>query len=185
MGYKAFYRIVVILLCMSAIGVAMAAKPYSEKEKIKLADIARQRYNETRMDGASIYRYKGRNVLIVITEVKKSPNSQRVGQVKASRLAGEFLQGATNKSLTVYEVSEGNSYSFQDEGTEKSSTSGNLSGESITQTTGDFTTTETHETFSDKIIQSSITQVGHIEPLCTINATGGYITFAYFMILNK
>ena len=161
------------------------SKPLSEKDRQKLADIARRQYEQTMMYGASMYKFKGRNILLVIVDVKKSTNAQRVGQVKASRLAGEFLQDATNKSITVYDVREGNAYSFQDEGSERSTTSGILSSGNISQSTEDFTTTATHETFSDRIIQSSITRVGHIEPLCRIGTEDNDITFAYFMIVER
>lgn len=173
------------VVLISCLGLYASTNPLSEKDRTKLADIARHQYDLTMMDGATIYKFKGRDILLVITEVKKSPNAQRVGQVKASRLAGEFLQSATNKSISVYEVSEGGSYSFQNESSELSSTSGSISGGTLSQSTGDFTTTETKESFSDKIIQSSITQVGHIEPLCRIGAEGNNIIFAYFMILQK
>ena len=175
--------IVMCAVCCTA--VCAKTKPLSDKDRTKFAEIARNHYAATMMDGASVYRFKGREILLVIVEVKKSPNAQRVGQVKASRSAGEFLQSATNKSVTVYAVSEGNSYSFKDKGEESSSTSGTNVSDRITQGTSDLKTTETEETFSDKIVQNSLTRVGHIEPLCRLGAEGGNVTFAYFMILEK
>lgn len=164
---------------------AVGAKPLSENDRVKLADVARRHYDATMMDGASVYRFKGRDILLVIVEVKKSPNAQRVGQVKASRAAGEFLQSATSKSVTVYEVSEGNSYSFTDSSEEHGSSSGAIVSDKIDQEMADITTTETQEQFSDKIVQSSLTRVGHIEPLCRLGADSGNVTFAYFMIIEK
>lgn len=175
-----------ILMCaVCSIAVCAKSKPLSEKDRTKFAEIARSHYAATMMDGASVYRFKGREILLVIVEVKKSSNAQRVGQVKASRAAGEFLQSATNKSVTVYAVSEGNSYSFKDKGEENSSTFGTNVSDRITQGTSDLKTTETEETFSDKIVQNSLTRVGHIEPLCRLGADGGNVMFAYFMILEK
>ena len=156
---------------------AQASKPLSEKDRAKLAEIARLRYEASGMDGTSLYRFNGRDILIVITEVKKGANAQRVGQVKASRSAGEYLQSATNHSVTVCEVSEGNSYSLKDKST--------VSGSSISQNTSDYSFNETEESVSDKIVQSSITRVGHIEPLCNISQVGNNIVLAYFMILEK
>lgn len=175
-----------ILMCaVCSIAVCAKSKPLSEKDRTKFAEIARSHYAATMMDGASVYRFKGREILLVIVEVKKSSNAQRVGQVKASRAAGEFLQSATNKSVTVYAVSDGSSYSFKDKGEENSSTSGTNVSDRITQGTSDLKTTETEETFSDKIVQNSLTRVGHIEPLCRLGADGGNVTFAYFMIIEK
>ena len=186
MSTKIIFRVALALvLMMSCAGGALAAKPLSEKDRAKLAEVARNQYNLSMMDGASVYRFNGRDILLVITEVKKSPNAQRVGQVKASRLAGEFLQSATNKSVTVYEVSEGNAYAFSDKATENTTTQGSETGDRISQSTSDTTTTTTEETFNDKIVQSSLTRVGHIEPLCLIRADGNSVTFAYFMNIQK
>ncbi len=175
----------IIMCAVCCIAVSAKTKPLSEKDRVEFASIARTHYAATMMDGASIYRFKGRDILLVIVEVKKSPNAQRVGQVKASRAAGEFLQSANNKSVTVYAVSDSNSYSFKDKSEESSSTSGTNVSDRITQGTSDLKTTETEETFSDKIVQSSLTRVGHIEPLCRLGAEGGGITLAYFMIIEK
>lgn len=181
--FKFFTCIIFCVLCGPF--ASAKSKPFTEKDRLELSDIARSHYNMTMMDGASVYRFKGRDILLVIVDVKKSPNAQRVGQVKASRAAGEFLQSATNKSVTVYGVSEGNSYSFKDKGEEKSSTSGTNVSDRITQGTSDVKTTETEETFSDNIVQNSLTRVGHIEPLCRIGAEGNNITLAYFLVIEK
>ncbi len=141
---KQTYISILTILVVMTIGVMNAdAKPLTENDRLQLADIARRHYETTMMDGASVYRFKGRDILLITTEVKKSPNAQRVGQVKASRAAGEFLQSATNKSVTVYEVSEGNSYSFKDKSEEHGSTSGTTVSDEIEQGTADMATTET------------------------------------------
>lgn len=185
--HTALRRFVSCLILCAICGMTAYAgsKPLSDKDRTKLAAIARNHYAATMMDGASVYRFKGRDILLVIVEVKKSTNSQRVGQVKASRAAGEFLQSATNKSVTVYEVSDGSSYSLKDTGEEHGSSSGSTVGNKISQETSDMTATATEEQFSDKIVQSSMTRVRHIEPLCRLGAEGNNVIFAYFLILEK
>ncbi len=168
-------RLLTCIMLFLVCGIGVCAKPLSEKDRLKLADIARNNYAVTAMDGASVYRFKGEDILLVTVEVKKSPNAQRIGQVKASRLAGEFLQTAQNKSVTVYEVSDLNSYSLEDKG--------EVSGR-VSQQTSDQSTMSTEENFSDKIIQSSITRVGHIEPLCRVGVQGNNIVFSYFLIIE-
>lgn len=175
----------IILCAICGMTAYAGSKPLSDKDRTKLAAIARNHYAATMMDGASVYRFKGRDILLVIVEVKKSTNSQRVGQVKASRAAGEFLQSATNKSVTVYEVSDGSSYSLKDTGEEHGSSSGSTVSNNISQDTSDITATAIEEQFSDKIVQSSMTRVGHIEPLCRLGTEGNNVTFAYFLILEK
>lgn len=174
-----------VILCLTCGSAVFAEKPLSEKDRLQLSDIAKRHYEATMMEGASVFRFKGRDILVVIIEVKKSPNAQRVGQVKSSRSAGEFLQSATNKSITVYEVSDGSSYSMQDRATERGSSSGAVVSDNISQGTSDITTMETEEHFSDEIVQSSMTRVGHIEPLCRLSADGTTLTFAYFLVLEK
>lgn len=161
------------------------AKPLTEKDRLKLAEVARTHYDMIMMEGASIIKFKGRDILLVIVDVKKTPNSQRVAQVKASRMAGEFLKEATNKSVTVYSLLDDNSYSLKDKSEELGSTSGSIIDDNISQTTKDMTTTSTEEYFSDKIIQSSNSRVKHIEPLCRISDNASNITFAYFLVIEK
>ena len=181
MATKNFFRVVIALvLMMGWAGEILAAKPLSEKDRAKLAEVARNQYNLSMMDGASVYRFKGRDILLVITEVK----NVRVGQVKASRLAEEFLQSAKNRSVTVYEVSDGSSYDFSDRASENTTTQGTLTGDRVSQSTSDMTTTTTEETFTDKIVQSSLTRVGHIEPLCRIGAEGTNMIMAYFLVIK-
>lgn len=185
--YTALRRFVscIILCAICGMTAYAGSKPLSDKDRTKLAAIARNHYAATMMDGASVYRFKGRDILLVIVEVKKSTNSQRVGQVKASRTAGEFLQSATNKSVTIYEVSDGSSYSLKDTGEEHGVSSGSTVSNNISQNTSDMTATATEDQFTDKIVQSSMTRVGHIEPLCRLGAEGNNVIFAYFLILEK
>lgn len=74
---------------------------------------------------------------------------------------------------------------MQDRATEQGSSSGAVVSDNISQDTSDITTMETEEHFSDKIVQSSMTRVGHIEPLCRLSADRTTLTFAYFLVLEK
>lgn len=181
-----FKLLTCIIFCVLwGLSASAKSKPLSEKDRLQLTVIARNHYNMTEMDGASVYRFKGREILLVIVDVKKTPNAQRVGQVKAARTAGEFLQSATNESVTVYEVSEDDSYAFKDKSVEYGSTSGTTVSDRMEQGTSDITATATQETLSDKIVQSSITRVGHIEPLCRVSAEGNHIVLAYYLVMEK
>ena len=86
----------VIVGCVLLFGFA-CAQSLSESAQARLTNTVRQQYARTMMEGASMHKVSGQHVLVVLVSVKKSPNMQRVAQVKASRVAGEYLKGATNK----------------------------------------------------------------------------------------
>lgn len=136
------------------------------------------------MEGTSIYRLKRKNILVTVVGVKKSPNAQRVAQVKASRNAGEFLQGAYNRSVTVYETVDNSSYSLSDDATSSGVTENSITGSSIEQNSNDVTKTEIEENFSDKTIQSSLTSIRQIQPLCKISGDLSQEVYAFYIIME-
>lgn len=168
--------ILVLILVLCSAEVCNGAKILSDKEKNKLCDIVKEGFVQTQMTGTSIRKIKRKHILVSIVEVKKTANSQRVAQVKAARDAGEFLNGAVNHSVTVYESEEGDSYDLKDK------ESGSASG--ITQHTSDISTRTTEENFSDKIVQSALTQVKNIQPLCKISSAGPTEIYAFYMIVK-
>ena len=109
---------------------------------------------------------------------------QRVAQVKAARVAGEYLKGSINKSVTVYENIENESYTFSDEANEDSKTQNATSSSTIEQNVSDKTEKTSEVNFSDKIIQSSLTRVNHMEPLTRFIGEDGSQLFAFYIILK-
>ena len=108
----------------------------------------------------------------------------RVAQVKAARIAGEYLEGSMNKSVTVYETIEKDSYSLNDESKEINANQNSLASTTIDQNVSDKTERVTEENFSDKIIQSSLTRVNHMEPLTRFIGEEGSQLFAFYIILK-
>ena len=136
------------------------------------------------MEGTSIHKVSGEHILVVLVSAKKSPNMQRVAQVKASRIAGEYLKGATNKSITVYETIEKDQYKMDDLAIGTDNTHNTEVNSNMTQNTVDETFRQSEEHFSDRIIQTSLTRVGHMEPLTRFVVENGYEMFAYYMIVK-
>ena len=135
-------------------------------------------------EGASVHKTSEGNALVAIVSVKKSPSMQRVAQVKAARVAGEYLKGSINKSVTVYENIENESYTFSDEANEDSKTQNATSSSTIEQNVSDKTEKTSEVNFSDKIIQSSLTRVNHMEPLTRFIGEDGSQLFAFYIILK-
>lgn len=150
----------------------------------QLSETVKQRYAATFMESSDIYKTKQGHVLVTVVSVKKSPNMQRVAQVKAARAAGEFLEGVTNKSVTTYETIDNNSYSMTDKAEENSSTHNSGVSSDIKQNVSDITARQTEERFSDKVVQSSLTRVGNMSPLCRFTGEDGMQMFAYYLILK-
>ena len=136
------------------------------------------------MEGANAYKTCDGTILVVTVVVKKSPTMQRVAQVKATRIAGEYLQGAVNKSVTVYENSQENDYTLSDNASESSISKNTEASSNIQQTVNDQSLIKTEEHFSDKIIQSTLTRVNRMQPLSRFTGEDGYQVFAFFLFLE-
>ena len=107
---------VLLMMCMS-----MMAQ-LSEREKTDLISSVKNNYSLTQIDGASLYKTKsGFQVLVAIASVssaKSIEDQNREAQAKATRLASEYLSGATNSSVTVFN-SESSSNSSKESLSEK------------------------------------------------------------------
>lgn len=104
------------MLCVSAMA------QLSQKEKTDLINSVKSNYNLTQIDGTSLYKTKsGYQVLVTVVSVssaKSIEDQNREGQTKATRLASEYLSGATNSSRTIYD-SESSSNSSKESLSEK------------------------------------------------------------------
>lgn len=177
-------RIIVTVLSAICLILSCNAQSLQDKELLKLTESVRMRYATTMMEGSSVYKTKQGNVLVTLVSVKKSPYMQRVAQVKAARDAGEFLQSAVNKSVTTYGTIDNSSYSMADKAEENSKNHNSKASSSINQNVSDSNIKQSEESFSDKIIQSSLTRVGHMSPLTRFVGEEGVQMFAFYLILQ-
>lgn len=180
-GLRGFILAAICLMWVSFVD----AKELSDKELQTLIGSVHASYNRMHMEGSSIYNIKKHNVLVTIVGVKKTANMQRVAQIKATRSTGEFLKGALNKGVTVYEASETDGYSLTDSAIEESDTHNTMVSAEICQDLNESSTHATEEKFSDTVIQSSISMVDRIAPLCRLGTDDGKEIFAYYMLMPK
>lgn len=79
----------------------------SQKEKTNLINTVIANYSITQIDGVSLYQTKsGYQVLVTVASVsanRRIEDQNREAQIKATRLASEYLSGATNRSITIYD----------------------------------------------------------------------------------
>lgn len=149
-----------------------------------LAACVQQQYAMTMMEGATAYKTSDGTILVVTVAVKRSSTMQRVAQVKATRTAGEYLQGAMNKSVTVYESTQESGYTLSDNAIESSISKNAEIASNLQQSVEDQSLMKTEERFSDKIIQSTLTRVNYMQPLTRFTGEDGYQVFAYFLFLK-
>lgn len=143
---------VLLMICVSSMA------QLSQKEKTYLINTVKENYNLTEIDGSSLYKTKsGYRVLVTVVSLSSSlygiEEQNREAQIRATRLASEFLNGATNQSITIYD----------------SNNSSNSSKELI----------------SDKITQSSKSQLQYMQPLFRMKNSNGQNVFAYFLVISK
>ena len=113
---KILFVTVYMMLCVSAMA------QLSQKEKTDLLNSVKSNYSLTQIDGASLYKTKsGYQVLVTVVSVssaKSIEDQNREAQTKSTRLASEYLSGATNSSVTIYD-SESSSNSSKESLSEK------------------------------------------------------------------
>lgn len=160
------------------------AQSLSDRTLMKLATDIKRQYAITMMEGATMHKTSDGHVLVSVVSVKKSPTMQRVAQVKAARVAGEYLEGARNKSVTVYETIDRQSYSLNDNAEEQSHTSNSMSSSTINQDVSDSTQRVSEDNFSDKIIQSSLTRIRKMEPLTRFAGEDGTQIFVFYLVMK-
>ena len=116
MKKRILYLSILLMSCVSAMA------QLSQKEKTDLINSVKSNYSLTQIDGASLYKTKsGYQVLVTVVSVssaKSIEDQNREGQTKATRLASEYLSGATNSSVTIYD-SESSSNSSKESLSEK------------------------------------------------------------------
>ena len=97
---RILYLSILLISCVSAMA------QLSPREKTNLINSVKNSYSLAQMDGASLYKTKsGYQVLVTVVSVStgKSIEDQNLeAQAKATRLASEYLSGATNSSVTIY-----------------------------------------------------------------------------------
>ena len=97
---RILYLSILLISCVSAMA------QLSPREKTNLINSVKNSYSLAQMDGASLYKTKsGYQVLVTVVSVSpgKSVEDQNLeAQAKATRLASEYLSGATNSSVTIY-----------------------------------------------------------------------------------
>ena len=97
-----------LILMVGFIPLATHAQILDEKQEEQLTNTIRRDYMKTQAEGVKVYKLsKKKHILSVCVIVNYNQNisqQNRVGQMKAARLASEFLNGTMNKSVSVYET---------------------------------------------------------------------------------
>lgn len=138
-------------------------------------------------DGARVYQTSKHWVLVSFATISsnfKPALQNRQAQVVASRNAIEFLEGARNRSTTVYDAytSDVNAVSTR-QGTRVEQDIQEIASETSSNVSENSQTVE-KETMSEKIVQESIKRIDGLQPLLKYKGAEGTV-FAYFMIISK
>ena len=151
-----------LILLLALFSSLQVRAQLADEEKDFLANRVRDNYEVFGITGAQVYRTQKHWTLVcIVTSAKlnKAKFNERQAQMDASRLAQEFLSGATNQSTSIYDA-------YSKEG----------GGEVDEETT-----------MSDKIIQSSRSDLSAIglQPICRFKSEEGETIFAYYIVICK
>lgn len=172
----------VILLLLLAVSIPLEGlAQLSEKNKSSLTQAVRAAYQLNGLEGAQVYKTGSYRVLVSIVEVSDnlgSTQQSRIAQMKATRAASEFLEGANNRAISVYD-----SDSFSDDQYRASTELGE--DYSVAQSKSEGSSTASSEHFSDKIIQESRAKIQGMQPLLKFAVGSGKAMYAYYIVIDK
>ena len=184
MKSKTVFLGVFLLLSLSLCGQVM-----SMQSRMALASYVQMDYQLTQMEGVSAHKVDEGYVLVSVVTLQNSsatiPQKQRIAQVKASRAITEWLNGAQNKSVSVYETASVNVESFSSKMRDNTNSSGSYVSSELSSDMKENSTNVTAEVFDDKIIQSAIGRTQYVEPLTRFVGPSGEEVFCHYLFLSK
>lgn len=179
------YKLLFLLLFTSLFCFAQL----SDKHLEQLTLSVKQKYWNSQMEGCYVCKVGKTRILVINTIVQSQQNisqQNRVAQMKASRLASEFLNGASNKSVSVYDTGSSTVSTFVNDASSTQSTENNYSSSKISEDTKEKETKEEHETFDDKVIQSALHQASGkgLQKLTSFRGPDEEKVFTYYIVMK-
>lgn len=180
-----------LILMVGFIPLATHAQILDEKQEEQLTNTIRRDYMKTQAEGVKVYKLsKKKNILSVCVIVNSNQNisqQNRVGQMKAARLASEFLNGAMNKSVSVYETNSETSSDFSKKQEDNTNSMNSRIGSEQNRNVNETEKESSSETFSDKIVQSAIHAAAGkgMEKLSTFRGPDDEKVFVYYLPLEQ
>lgn len=175
------YKLLFLLLLASLSCFAQL----SDKQQEQLTSSVKQKYWNSQMEGCYVCKVGKIRILVVNTIVQSQQNisqQNRVAQMKASRLASEFLNGASNKSVSVYDTGSSTVSTF----VKDASSTNSYSNSEVLVDKKEKETAEEHETFDDKVIQSALHQASGkgLQKLVSFRGPDEEKVFTYYIIMK-
>ncbi len=179
------WRALIVLVLLPFI---RANAQLSDKEIDILAQKVRMNYDLLGLsDGARVYQTPKHWALVSLVTVSsefKPSQQNRQAQVEVTRTAIEFLKGASNKSISVYDASSTEGHVLVDEANSHVNQNGPYINSGVSTNLDEKTISTDSETISDKIVQSSLENMDRLQPLIKFKGEEG-IVYAYFMVIGK
>ena len=180
------YRYITFVLAFLCISGAFAQ--LTDAETKLLATKVGMNYEEFGIEGAKVYQTPKHWTLVSIVTVTSDMNASqlnRQAQMKATRAAAEFLKGATNKSISIYDAYSNGETSFTEQNNSSVLYDENIISSNTSTGANEQTAHTETETMTDKIVQSSLAKIDGMQPLLKFNGDDGEIIYAYYMVIRK
>ena len=183
---RGLYKLLVAF-AMFAISTATYAQ-LSDEEMLELMSKAKSHYELSTIAEPRIFKLNKYYVLVDYETMRSSMNKtaqERAAKIKATRSIGEFLNGAKNKSLTVYD--DENDRTTEKESRKKANhgMDDDLVESELSSSSSSYNSSFTTEKFSDKIIQEAKSKVERIQSLMKFKGPEGETVYCYFLMLSK
>lgn len=186
MAMNHFYRLLMACVMFAISNVSFAQ--LSEKEKLDLMNMVRLYYNMAGSEGTQIFKTKSNYVLVDLETMRSTINETaqaRSARMKATRTMGEFLKGAKNKSVSVYETRTEETEDFDKKQADKGSMESSIVGSETFSSVEENKLSSSSESFSDKVIQTAHLRLKGVQSLMNLRGQHGESVYCYYLILSN
>lgn len=160
----------------------------STKQKERLIESVKADVIDRGLTGTQVYKVK-RQYVLVTTEIassKMNASAQtRIAEIKARRNMGEFLEGAKNHAVSVYETTQEETEDYtSDQRSHRAMEDQSVSSD-VAYKVDEQALSRSSERFSEKDIQESMSKIGNMQQLARFMDADGETVYAYFVLLTK
>lgn len=183
---RGIYKLLMAFALFAISNVAYAQ--LSDSEMLELMNKAKSHYELSGISDPKIFKFKSYYFLVDYETMRSSMNNtaqERAAKIKATRSMGEFLNGAKNKSVSVYETQSEESNLSDNNYSDSGKMNGPKFGSETSMADNERQFSSTQETFSDKIIQSAKSKLDGIQSLMKFRGPEGETVYCYFLTLSK
>ena len=180
-----------IILLMNFLWLFISISSFAQlstKHKEQLVERVKADVINQGMTSTQVYKVK-RQYVLVATEIASSKMNgsaqTRIAEMQARRSMGEFLKGASNRAVSVYETKQEEIEDYASDKRSHQAMEKQSVSSDVASKVDESASSRSSETFSEKDILESMSNIGNMQHLARFTNADGETVYAYFLLLSK